>query len=98
MSCALGLRNSNVDVLIVAESIASLNVAVTAVVVATPVAPLAGDTPVTVGGVVSGVAVVNDHVKSLASALPAESFTRGSVAPPCTVAVYVVVCVRAALG
>ena len=73
--------------LIVAGSIASLNVAVTAVVVATPVAPLVGDTLVTVGGVVSGVAVVKDQLKLLASALPAVSFTRGSVAPPFTVAV-----------
>ena len=33
-------------------------------------------------------AVVNDHVPLFASALPATSFTRGSVAPPTTVAVY----------
>ena len=87
ISCALGFRSSNDDVVIVVASIASLNVAMTAVVAATPVAPLVGDTLVTVGGVVSGVVVVNDQVKLVASALPAESFTRGSVAPPFTVAV-----------
>jgi hypothetical protein len=37
----------------VAGSIGSLKVAVTVAVVATPVAPLVGLTPVTVGGVVS---------------------------------------------
>ena len=43
---------------IVAASIASLNVAVTVVATATSVAPLAGVRPVTVGGVVSGGALV----------------------------------------
>ena len=81
-----GSRSSKVDVPIVDVSIASLNVAVTAVVIAIPVAPLAGDIAVTVGGVVS-VTVVNDHVELAASALDARSLTRGSVAPPFTVAV-----------
>ncbi len=42
----------------VVGSIASLKVAVTVVPVLTPVAPLAGDCPVTVGGVVSEAAAV----------------------------------------
>jgi hypothetical protein len=86
-SALLGLRSSNDVLPIVVASIASLNTAVTAVVAATPVAPLVGVTLLTVGGVVSGVVVVNDQVKLAASALPARSFTRGSVAPPLTVAV-----------
>ena len=81
-----GFRSSNVVVLIQAGSIASLNVAVTPVAVLTLVAPPAGVTAVTVGGVVSGT-VVNDQTKLAASALPATSFARGSVAPPLTVAV-----------
>jgi hypothetical protein len=72
---------------IVLAVIASLKVAVTAVVVAIPVAPLAGLTLLTVGGVVSAAAaVVKDHVKVAARALPAKSFT--PFAPPTTVAVY----------
>ena len=47
------VRNVKVFVLIVDASIASLNVAVTFAVPMTPVAPLAGDVAVTVGGVVS---------------------------------------------
>jgi hypothetical protein len=79
-----------VDVLIDVAFIASLKVAVTFAVALTPVAPLAGEVAVTVGGVVSVDAlVVNDHAKFAASALPARSFTRGSVDPPTTVAVYV---------
>ncbi len=70
----------------VADSIASLKVAVTVVPVLTPVAPLAGDVEVTVGGVVSAAAVVvKDQVTLLASALPATSLT--PLAPPLTVAV-----------
>src|SRR5512136_566548 len=34
--------------------------------------------------------VVNDHVSSAGRAFPARSLTRGSAAPPLTVAVYVV--------
>ena len=63
---------------------ASLNTTLTAVVVATPVAPDAGLTDVTVGGVVS-VPVVNDQTKSAARALPLESLT--PLAPLFTVAV-----------
>ena len=43
-----------------AGSTASLNTALTVVVVATPVAPAAGDVEVTVGGVVSGGGVVEN--------------------------------------
>src|SRR5437764_7016858 len=78
--------STNVVAVIVAAFIASLKVAVTLVVPLTFVAPLAGDVAVTVGGVTS-LLVVNDHVELAASALPAKSFTRGSVAPPRTVAV-----------
>src|SRR5438128_7900925 len=50
----VGSRSSNVVVLTVAGSIISLNVAVTLVETATPIAPPAGVTELTVGGVVSG--------------------------------------------
>ena len=43
-----------------------------------------------VGGGGAAAAVVNVQVVFVASALPARSFTRGSVAPPFTIAVYVV--------
>ena len=43
-------------------------------------------------------AVVNDQLELAASALPARSFTRGSVPPPRTVAVYVVAAASGALG
>src|SRR5437762_559695 len=89
MSTLEELRSSNVLPLIVAGSIASLNVAVTTAARLTPVAPLPGDVAVTVGGVPSA-PVVNDHEALAASALPATSLTRGSVPPPLTVAVYVV--------
>src|SRR5438067_10579212 len=89
--------STNVVALIVAAFIASLKVAVTFVVAVTPVAPAAGEVAVTVGGVTS-LLVVKDHVELAASALPAKSFTRGSVAPPRTVAVYVAPTVRALLG
>jgi hypothetical protein len=85
-----GARSSIVDVLIVVESIASLNVAVTVVFSAMPVAPLVGVTDATVGAEVSGPPiVVNDQDTFAASALPAESLARGSVVPPSTIAVYV---------
>ena len=66
----------------------------------TPVDPSLGVTVVIVGGVVSctGAAVVNVHVTLAASALPAASFTRGSVAPPTTVARYVVPAASGAFG
>ena len=54
----------------------SLNVAVTVVVVATPVAPDAGAVAVTVGGVVSvpaPAAVVKDQVVAVVMVLPAVS-------------------------
>ena len=51
-------RSSKVLVLIVVALMASLNVAVTAVVALTPVAPPAGDVALTVGGVVSGPVLV----------------------------------------
>ena len=66
----------------------SLKRTVTFVLRLTPVEPSFGVTVVIVGGVVScdGAVVVNVHVTFAASALPATSFTRGSVAPPSTVA------------
>src|SRR4249920_1478523 len=45
-----------------------------------------------------GAAVVNDQIMLVASALPAASLTRGSLAPPLTVAVYVVEVASAADG
>ena len=78
-------RNSKVEAVILAGLIASLKVAVTAVVNATPVAPLAGDRPVTVGGVTSAAAVLKVQPASAAKALPAASLT--PLAPPLTVAV-----------
>ncbi len=63
---------------------ASLNTTLTAVVPGTPVAPDAGLTEVTVGGVVS-TPVVNDQTKSAANALPLTSLT--PFAPLLTVAV-----------
>jgi hypothetical protein len=80
----------------VVGSIGSLKVAVTAVLVATPVAPLDGVTDVTIGGVGAGAAVVNDQVKLAAIGVPASSFTPD--VPPTTVAVYVVELARASAG
>ena len=66
--------NVKVRLVIVNGSIASLKVAVIFVLIATPVAALAGTVRLTVGAVVSGAApVVKLHTKSLASALPARS-------------------------
>src|SRR5882672_675764 len=50
---------------------------------------------VVVGG---AAAVVKVHVASAARALPARSFTRGSVLPPLTRAVYVTPAARDAVG
>jgi hypothetical protein len=74
--------------------IASLNVTVTTVLVATFVALLAGVTLVTVGGIVS--TVVKDQVKFVARALPTTSFT--PLLPPTTVAVYFVLPTRVLAG
>ena len=61
-------------VLTVAGSSASLNVAVTTVPTATPVAPLAGVRELTVGGVVSGAeATVRMIPAAAASTLPLSS-------------------------
>ena len=79
-----GLRSTKVDVVSVELRIGSLNVALTPVVVLTAVAPLAGVTAVTVGGVGSDTTVVKDQRKLLAMGLPARSFT--PPAPPMTVA------------
>jgi hypothetical protein len=74
--------------------IASENVADTEALGATPLAPLAGEVEVTVGGVVSGAAaVVKRQVKLAPSALPAESVTLDA-----TTAVYCVLGARAAEG
>ena len=67
---------------------------VTVVAGLTAVAPFAGVRAVIVGGAVS--AVVNDQDASAASAFPARSFT--PLAPPTTVAVYVVTSASAAVG
>ena len=77
-------RNSKVLPLTVAGSTASLKVTVMLAVRETPVAPLAGEVDETVGAVVSTEKL---HTRSAAKALPARSFTRGSVAPPRTLAV-----------
>jgi hypothetical protein len=68
---------------------ASLNVAETIVLTATPVAPFTGTVEITVGGA----AVVNVHTKLAASAAPA-----GSFAPVVTVAVNKVLLARIAAG
>ncbi len=52
------LERVNVDVVIVDASIGSLNVAVIALLMATPVAPFAGLVDETVGGVVSACLVI----------------------------------------
>ena len=75
---------STVTAVTLDASIASLNVADTAVAIATFVAPLAGVLTTTVGSVTSS-SVVNDQLASPASALPATSFTPDG--PPLTVAV-----------
>jgi hypothetical protein len=69
----------------------SLNVAETIEAGAIPVASIEGDTEVTVGGVMSGLAVVNDQ-EVVAMTFPAMSFA------PLRVAVYVVVGVRSVSG
>ena len=51
---------------------------------------VAAQIEVVCGGGGGAAPVVNDHVKLLASALPATSLTRGSTVPPLTVAVYAV--------
>ena len=67
-------RKVKVAVVTVRGSSASLKVAATLLLMATPMAALAGFVEVTVGAVVSAVApVVKLHTKSLASALPARS-------------------------
>jgi hypothetical protein len=72
-----------VEELIVAALIAWLKVAVTVVLTATLLAPLAGVTVVTVGA--GAATVVNDQLKFAARAVPAEA-----VAPVVMVAVYCV--------
>jgi hypothetical protein len=69
--------------LIVEAFIASLNVTLMELVIATFVLPRVGANAVTVGAVVSaGAAVVNGDVAVLASAFPATSFT--PLPPPWT--------------
>ena len=79
-----------------ATEMGSLKVALTLVPRLTFPPPLAGVTAVTAGGVVSAGIVVNDHVKSEASAFPAVSLIPAE--PPTSVAVYVVPACRLALG
>jgi hypothetical protein len=81
-------------VLIVNGSIASLKVPLMAWLIATAVAPFAGTVELTIGAMVSKVAlVVKLQLKSAAGALPAKS-----LAPVVTVAVYVVSAARALAG
>jgi len=79
----------NVAEVIVATSIASLNVAEIAVLTATPVAPLAGTVETTVGGT----AAVKVHTKLDASAAPVRS-----LAPVVIVAAYEAPVARTADG
>ena len=76
----------NVFVLIVEDCIASLNVAVMILLIATLAAPLAGFVELTIGGSASPV-VVKLQVKSLSSVVPAKF---AALAPLVIVAVYVV--------
>ena len=79
-------RRKKVVVLIVKGSTPSLNVAPTLVLIGTFVSALALMVPLTVGGMVSGDAlVVQANTKSLAIAFPARSFTPPT--PPLTVTV-----------
>src|SRR3972149_3609217 len=73
----------NVFVVIVEDCIASLNVALTPLLIAPPVAPLTGLVEMTVGAIKSP--VVKPQVWSEAIALPAKSLT-----PVVILAVYVV--------
>ena len=79
----------NVAPLIVAEFMASLNVAETIVFTGTAVAPLAGIVEITVGGA----AVVKVHTKFAASGAPV-----GSFAPVAIVAVNKVLLARTVVG
>ena len=72
--------NWNVVPVTVEALIDSLKFATTLVVTLTPVAPFTGNTDVTVGGVLSTMAVVKLQLKLLANAFPAKSFT--PEAPP----------------
>ena len=63
-----------------AADIASLNVAVTFALAATPVAPLAGVTPVTVGAVVSAPLGSKTHVDPVVLA-PVGAVGEGAAAP-----------------
>ncbi len=85
-----------VDVVNVEGFIASEKVAVVFAVTATPIAPLAGLTVVTLGGVTSSAAVMKLHTLSVANGFPATSVA--PLAPPLTVAVYVVLAARSDVG
>src|SRR4051812_42810084 len=76
----------------VLDCTASPNVAVIGAVVITFVAPFVGEEDVTVGGVLSTVAVVKDQVVEPVIVLPAVSLA------PVTVAVYVVKPLRGLVG
>ena len=79
--------------MIVAGFIASLKVAVTAVLGHIPAARLSGVTEITVGGAHASLAVVKVHTKLLASAIPPSS-----MAPVVIVAVWRVLTARALDG
>jgi hypothetical protein len=89
-------RSAKVVPVTLAAEMGSLNVALTLVPTLTLAAPFGGVTAVTLGGVVSGGTVVNDHVKSAASAFPAMSLIPPE--PERSVAVYVVPGCRLELG
>ena len=78
----------NVVVVTVDAFTASLKLAIIFAPVLTPVAPFAGETDVTIGGVLSTTAVVKLQLKLLANAFPARSFIPD--APPIIVAVKTV--------
>jgi hypothetical protein len=85
--------------LTVVGSIISLNVTLTVVFTETPVALLAGVTPLTVGAVLSELVLVEKEAENVVtSALPAKSLTRGSLAPPSTLTVKLVLDANSAVG
>ena len=72
----VGQTRPKLAVLMLSGAIASLKLAVIAVLMATIVAPLTGNTVLTIGAVVSGAAlVVKLHAKGAVSILPATSRT-----------------------
>ena len=81
------------ELVIVVGSIARENVALTTALVATPVAPLAGEVEVTVGGVDPAATVVKLQLTGFASGVPSDALIVVA-----RFAVYVVEFASAALG